>query len=316
MENNVFQRKKRRNIAILAAILAAAWLLIGFFILRQPPNVELTVTVSALERQADVVYLHCEEEKTVFSIRGSDTLPLLESVAVGDTAVLLVREDYRSFETPLLSGLSLRGERLFDTTEQDRIHNEAVAAILGAAVTVTLGILLLCACMERERRPLGGTAFEIRNSPWALYFGIAFGVGGAVGILMPWVMYFLGRADAVLLPFSVVFVLPAPLGLLLIYVYYREAFVLKNGVYTYQKPFRGRQSAEARAVRAVLVEQSGAFLRVTFWGDGEKPLIRFWDDGTSFRSGEFEKSLRSYGIELHFLNAAFMGATGEGSKWN
>ena len=316
MESSLFQRKKQRNVALIVASMVACFLLIYLFILRQSPTVELTRVVSEIDRREDVVYLHCEEENTVFSIRSSDFLGLSDPIKVGDAVVLFVGEDYRSFETPLLRGMSINGERLFDTTEQDRIHNEAVAMILGTAVAVTFGILLICACVERERLPLGGTAFEIRNSSSGLYFGLAFAIGGAVGALLPPALYFLGRADAVLLPFSAVFALPAPMGLLLIYVYYREAFTLKNGVYTYRKPFRGTQAAEARAVRTVIVESSGAFLRVTFWGENDQMLIRFLDDGTAFRSGEFEKSLRAYGIELHFSGSSFLKNTGEGSQWS
>ena len=82
-----------------------------------------------------------------------------------------------------------------------------------------------------------------------------------------------------------------------IYIYFRERFVFKNGIYKYVKPFKKSQSAYYEDIAYVEVKGKGMFMDVIFWGKDGTKLINFYDDGTSFRSGEFERSLKANNIK-------------------
>jgi len=85
-----------------------------------------------------------------------------------------------------------------------------------------------------------------------------------------------------------------------LFVYFRERFIYKNGIYKYIKPFKKSQSAYYEDVEFVEVKGKGILIDVIFWGKDGTKLISFYDDGTAFRSGEFERSLIANKISIRY----------------
>ncbi len=88
------------------------------------------------------------------------------------------------------------------------------------------------------------------------------------------------------------------IGLLGVYGWFREEFILIDGVYTYRSLFKTK-SCEAREIGKVILKRgNGVVFTVIFMDRNDEVLIKFLDEGTAFRSGEFNASLGYYGIEL------------------
>ncbi len=88
-------------------------------------------------------------------------------------------------------------------------------------------------------------------------------------------------------------------GLLCGYIGIMEKFELRDGVFSYRKPFKKGQSASIQEIDRVEVCGSKAFfpllVDVIFFDKDGKKLIHFYDDGTLFRGGKFLNALQ----ELH-----------------
>lgn len=96
----------------------------------------------------------------------------------------------------------------------------------------------------------------------------------------------------------------AALGLLCTYVGFMEKFELKNGVFTYRKPCKRKQSASVKEIEKVVKYGSNAAIPVlsdiVFYGKDGKKLIHFYDDGTAFLGGKFELALIELKIPFSF----------------
>ena len=97
---------------------------------------------------------------------------------------------------------------------------------------------------------------------------------------------------------SYVFLFFSVLGAVGIYVYIKEKFTLKDGVYFYSKPFLKSQTARAVDIHYLKIETTGKLLKVELFDKEGRKLINFLDDGTAFKSGEFIESLAYYKIPI------------------
>lgn len=84
-----------------------------------------------------------------------------------------------------------------------------------------------------------------------------------------------------------------------IYVWWREVFRFRDGVFTYVKPFKRSQTAKASEIAVVKTSIWGnRFLKVVFLNSNEEALISFLDDGAAFRNGKFQRALQWLNIPL------------------
>ncbi len=82
------------------------------------------------------------------------------------------------------------------------------------------------------------------------------------------------------------------------YVAIWEKFTLKDGVFTYRKPFKHTCTARVEELGAVRVTRGAAtrYMKVEFLGHDGKPIFSVLDDGTMFRDGKFVAALNALGI--------------------
>lgn len=148
--------------------------------------------------------------------------------------------------------------------------------------------------------------FEIKAPKWAGVFSWCLTVIGALCMLagavlmIPAIPAALGLKLGLLIggAAGVVF------GALLLHIYYKEKFTLKNGLFCYVKPFRKSQSANVSEINHVTLHTSGIMTHVRFYDEKGNVLISFLDDGTSFRSGEFINALSAFKIPIYAHNEA------------
>lgn len=140
--------------------------------------------------------------------------------------------------------------------------------------------------------------FVITNPRWVFNFFLVAGILSLIGITVFLVLFLVynNNMDGGFVSMMVA------LGILLIicglgvYICLTEKFILKDGVYFYNKPFKRNQSARVEDLAGVEIRACGRFVDVIFWGKSGKKLIHFYDDGTVFSKGLFELSLIKNGI--------------------
>lgn len=92
-------------------------------------------------------------------------------------------------------------------------------------------------------------------------------------------------------------------GAICVYGATMEKFEFKDGVFSYRKPFKKNQSARAQDINRVEVHGALAaaiIVNVVFYGENDKKLINFLDDGTAFHGGKFLKALGGLHIPILF----------------
>lgn len=143
--------------------------------------------------------------------------------------------------------------------------------------------------------------FEIRSPRWAYIVMIFTVILGGIITVAGIICTIMQVAEEIfVLIFLGVFFLV--LGLIGMYAYKKECFMYKGKEYTYIKPFRKSQSAPVHEIDKVVVRTTqGVIMYVYFYDKDGKKLISFADDGTAFKSGEFEDSLEANNITLEIL---------------
>lgn len=147
-----------------------------------------------------------------------------------------------------------------------------------------------------------GVEFTIKSPLWAGIFSWAVLIIGILGLITGAVFMIPGIPIAFEVKMCVLIGGGALIlfGALMLYVYRKERFSLKDGVFDYIKPFKKSQSARASEINHIAVYASGMLVRVVFYDKDHETLISFLDDGTAFRSGEFERALEAYGIPIFY----------------
>ena len=143
--------------------------------------------------------------------------------------------------------------------------------------------------------------FYIKSPKWHRNIFIVFFIIGVLGDIAMLIAWLISKFDwsnywGILIVFTV-FLVVSPLGL---YVWCKEVFFLKNGVFTYVKPFKKSQSAELSQVSRVEISQS-VYLCITFVGKNGEKLISFIDDGNLFRNNDFVANLMHCNIPIVYI---------------
>ena len=148
--------------------------------------------------------------------------------------------------------------------------------------------------------------FELRAPAWCVYVCLAVSVACAVGLIAMWsnreafekITDGIGGWTALVL----IIMAAALVGL---YMSLYEKMTYCDGVYGYYKPFKKNQFArveDIRLVELITVEVWGnrgisTHYKVFFYGEDDKILLSFLDDGTFFDNELFRESLRGNGIK-------------------
>ena len=140
--------------------------------------------------------------------------------------------------------------------------------------------------------------FCIQSPKWQRNTFFGFLIFGGVGPIVMTILWLIFQFDwGILVGSMILFAFPlflAPLGL---YVWYKEKFLLKDGTFTYIKPFKNSQSAKVEDLLRVEISLAG-IPRVTFIGKNGEKLISFLDDGTCINKNVFVSSLMHYDIPI------------------
>ncbi len=149
--------------------------------------------------------------------------------------------------------------------------------------------------------------FVIKNPLWARVMAWVVAVIGLLTVVIGGIVYAVSPySHGVLVGVECAGAGVAALGILCVYVGYMEKFELKNGVFSYRKPFKRKQSAAVEEI-AKVVKDSQALVPlvsdVVFYGKDGKKLIHFYDDGTAFFDGKFESALIELNIPFAFYES-------------
>lgn len=146
------------------------------------------------------------------------------------------------------------------------------------------------------------TEFMIKNKPFALAFAIFGFIASAIiaGCFITLIIYCKIENWAIWF----LLVLPAftlVIACLGIYVYIKEKFILKNGVFTYIKVFKKAQSAPVDSIEEVIFHSNFLLVKVEFLNKKGESVISFLDDGTAYENIVFLDALTK--LEIPFRKA-------------
>ena len=138
--------------------------------------------------------------------------------------------------------------------------------------------------------------FVIKNPRWALAIAWTFAALGLTAVIAATALHFsTALNDTAFIAWEAAGSAFAFIGLLCVYVGMMEKFELKDGVFSYRKPFKKTQSAAVEDVARVAVYGTVSLKSwisdVVFYDKDGNKLINFYDDGTAFRDGKFERAL-------------------------
>ncbi len=148
--------------------------------------------------------------------------------------------------------------------------------------------------------------FEIKNAQWIKVAATVFASLGALtavsGMIFVMTGTEIGASSFVPIALIVCGDFFFIFGVAVLYPAITEKFVLSDGVFHYYKPFGKDQSAAADAVVEIRIRRINAStVDVVFCDRNGNKLIDFRDDGTVFKSGEFEKALTALSIPTYRL---------------
>jgi hypothetical protein len=159
----------------------------------------------------------------------------------------------------------------------------------------------------KQNNDRGEKELVLKNPAWALYFGI---IGGAVFLIGFLVFLYLKRLDRIeddIFFFAYIFLGLFLLFAVLTYICIYEKLVFCDGVYYYYRPFGKNQRASVEEIKSVKILTKYVMgrcgmhkrIRIFFYGENNKVLIKIIDDGTvSENSEEFIRSLKSNRIKI------------------
>ena len=295
-----FDRIKRIGRILLFVFLIG--LLAGVLIWVEPtsPLIEMERTVVFVKTENNAAYIRFAEEETTFVFYEFENTELscLAELREGDLVVVTVESDYLEFENALLQRLTVGDRVLFDSIAFYRDGNVTAKDSICWALLVGLAAALVLELKGKTEKQTEHYEFEIRNSRAALTVGWSLSLGGSAGALVFPVRWLLGCLNAGRMLYGLIFLFFALIGYLLVYIYHRECFAFQNGVFFYRKVFAKTETARISDVREVCYLRSGLFVKVIFYGKNGETLISFFDDGTAFKNGAFERALKAYRIPI------------------
>lgn len=141
----------------------------------------------------------------------------------------------------------------------------------------------------------------IKNKPNTLAFAIIGIIASAIiaGSFIALILYCEIKSPLI----WAVMIIPAitlSVALLGFYVYKKEKFIFKDGVFTYVKVFKTAQSAPAESISEVIFRKNILLVKVEFINKEGETAISFFDDGTIFENATFLDTLKK--LEIPFRN--------------
>lgn len=160
------------------------------------------------------------------------------------------------------------------------------------------GILIM-----NEKNMNGQDEFEIINPKWLRIFFYIILFLSLLLILVIGILELLEVTKGIFLPVSYISAIFVISGIIGIYAYYKEKFMLKDGIYYYNKAFKKNQSAKIHLIDHVEIRLpvSSGFLDIVFLDKKNNKLINFHDDGIVFGENTFINSLKSNKIPYYFV---------------
>lgn len=86
-----------------------------------------------------------------------------------------------------------------------------------------------------------------------------------------------------------------------LYVYKKEEFSLNDGVFTYVKIFKKRQSVKVENIDYVIIRKAGVLYKVKFVNKKAETALSFLDDGTAFDDDVFINALNALHIPVKYF---------------
>ena len=257
---------------------------------------------TTVEGKLERVLIEEDENRVILIIEGNDapfiwykktfSLEYALELEIGCEVSLVVQEDYQEFKYALITILTIDGEVIFDNAQEFLEEDKEIAYIF-AVTLITLCLTLIYIAffpLKDIEQPENG--FIISPHKAVFYFGLLVTVPAITTAIT---MFLIGSKESRFIGFSVLFF--ALIGILLIYSYFKERFECDGQKFTYYHLFGKISNAYIDEIKLIKIERSN-FLQIIFISKDNKKLIRFLDDGTAFRNGEFFKKLAQHNIPL------------------
>lgn len=139
--------------------------------------------------------------------------------------------------------------------------------------------------------------FIIKGAKWEFYTLIALAIifsGGMIALIVYKIVKGMDFNAFIALLLGLLCLLSLPtIGII---NYLKEYLKLDNGIYTYQGFFR-HQSAKAKDIKEVRIT-SGMVINVLFIDKNNNVVLKYRDNGSSFKDGKLKKSLNYYKIPI------------------
>ena len=286
------------NAVLFIVVVSIAMLLLIFMISAPKEYIQLERTLDQITYEDDTAYIHFQNDDVdyVFYEFGDVTLDCLQALRPGDVVTVYVFENHQKFTYALISKMTVGDQVLFDSIEHDRIHNQSISVVFLSMLLSSLAAVLVVWLRKTPPLENSKTDIVIKNPRWVLIFALFITTAGLAGFLSYTVLYWLGRIESY--PIACVFLFFFLLGSVLLYVYTREKFMLKGGVYTYVKPFKRSRSVSCAVLKCVTIEPGFSISRIVFYDKNDTQVMHFYDDGSAFAGNLFIDSLKAYDIPL------------------
>ena len=297
--------KKTKVSKIVLIVFAVVFLVLSAVIFRScsKPNqtVQFSGKISNIEVQSEEnrVILNLQGEGYDFVWYDSDVeIAFASNVKIGDSAVFTVGGDYETPKLVRIYTFTLNGTVVFDK-EQEHIDENKEIGLAFASLVIGLALTLLFIAikpLKQDEKIEGG--FIIRAPKFVYYMGVCFFIPFALSALVCLIGVLFAEFSASALAFMFIMLMFMILGALLTYVYFKEKFVFDGETFTYHRPFLKAKSVTVGDVAFVRLQYSGVYINVFFVSPNGKTLLKFLDDGNSFRTGEFLQALAKHNIPL------------------
>lgn len=297
--------KKIKVSKIVLIVFAVVFLVLSAVIFRScsKPNqtVQFSGKISNIEVQSeeDRVILNLQGEEYDFVWYDTDVeIAFASNVKVGDEAIFTVGNDYETPALVRIYAFTLNGSVVFDRT-QERIDENKELGLAFASLVIGIALALLFIAikpLKQDEKIEGG--FIIRAQKFVYYFGVCVFIPCALSALVCLIGVLFAGFTSSASAFMFVMLMFMLIGALLIYTFFKEKFVFDGETFTYHRPFLKAKSAALGEIAFVKLQYSGAYINVFFVSPTGKTILKFLDDGTSFRTGEFLQALAKHNIPL------------------
>ncbi len=181
-------------------------------------------------------------------------------------------------------------------TEQVLLRNNVSTDLTGLTREEILARLIDALLAEVPAEQGEAVDFQIKSPKGILWMCVGGCVLSLLAILVMSVLLALS-----VMPIETVALLVIP-GIILvlcgfgIWVFFREGFCLRDGIYSFRGIFRSGSCRAADVDKVYIDAQGHATFHVLFVDRNGEVMMRFLDDGACFRSGELLRSLNHFGI--------------------